>query len=159
MPYQNISVTLSAADVTAIKNALTTIQGFLPFLVNLSQQERKSLTKTGPGSVNFIQLALTYAKDHPEILPSTFSVAEFEKDVTLFTQLTELLALFRGLTNGTDDTTLGVGSEAIRAALQFYDLLKNAAKNNPGLQPLADELGRRFERGPRPAPGPTPPSP
>ena len=160
MPYANISVTLPAADVTTIKNDITAIEGLLPFRVNLSQQERKSLPKTAQGSVGYVQTALTYAKDHPEILPPSFSVAEFEKDVVLFTQLSELLALLKGLTNGVDDTTLGVGSEAKRAANQFYDLLKNAAKTNPGLQPLVDELGRLFQRQSTPAPTPpTPPSP
>ena len=159
MPYGNISATLSAAHITAIKDALTTIRGFLTFLINLSKEELRSLTKTGPGSVGFVQAALTGAKDHPEILPSTFNVVEFEGDVTLFTQLSELLALVLVLANGLNDTTKAVGSEAKRAALQFYDLLKNAAKTNPGLQPLVDELGRLFQRISTAPPGPTPPGP
>jgi hypothetical protein len=156
MPYQNISVTLPAPDVTTIKNGITAIEVLLPFRVNLSDAERKSLPKTGLGRVGFVQQALAYAKDHPEILPPSFNTAEFEKDVVLFTQLTEILALLKGLTNGVDDTTLGVGSEAMRAALHFYELLKTAAKNNPGLQPLVDELARTFKRTSPPEPGPTP---
>ena len=159
MPYANISATLSAADVTAVKNALTSIRGILTFLINLTNKELMSLVKTGPGSVGFVQTALTYAKDHPEILPSTFDVPEFDRDVTLFTQLSELLALVLALANALNETTKAVGSEAKKAALQFYDLLKNAAKTNPGLQPLVDELGRLFQRISTAPPGPTPPSP
>lgn len=163
MPYANISTTLPAADVTTIKNDITAIRALLPFLINLSKQERRTIPKTGTESVGFVQGSLTAAKDHPEILPATFIVTEFDKDVTLFTQLLELLSLLQGLANGVDDTTLAVGSEAKRQALQFYNLLQNAAKTNPGLQPLVDQLGILFRKSqtptPPPAPPPVPPSP
>ncbi len=155
MPYANISVTLTAAQFQAIKDAIAALSALLTFLINLTKPERRSLVKTGPGSVGYVQTALTYAKNHPEILPPSFSVPAFEQDVNLFTQLSELLALLKGVTDGVDDTTMAVGSEAKRATLQFYDLLKNAAKTNPGLQPLVDELARLFQRESQPTP-PTP---
>jgi len=42
MPYQNINATLSTADLQAIKDAFSTILEKLPFLVNLTAEERKA---------------------------------------------------------------------------------------------------------------------
>nr|VFJ66475.1 MAG: hypothetical protein BECKDK2373B_GA0170837_11706 [Candidatus Kentron sp. DK] len=53
----------------------------LPFLVNLTPQERKNTFKAGPDSVSFVQNALTAAQDHPDILPASFSANEFKNDV------------------------------------------------------------------------------
>ena len=49
MPYQNINASLSETDVQAAKDAFSTVLQKLPFLVNLSPDERKSIFKTGPG--------------------------------------------------------------------------------------------------------------
>jgi len=52
MPYQNIDATLSAADLQAVKDALATIVQKLPFLVTLTNEERKGLFKTGASQVD-----------------------------------------------------------------------------------------------------------
>ncbi len=84
MPYQNIDASLSAADMKAIKDAFNIILKKLPFLVSLTPQERKSMFKAGPDSVSFVQNALTAAQDHPTILPASFDIPGFRKDVDLF---------------------------------------------------------------------------
>ena len=43
MPYQNIDATLSAADMQAVKDAFAAVLTKLPFLVNLTVDERKSI--------------------------------------------------------------------------------------------------------------------
>ena len=63
MPYQNISAQVSAADVTAVKNAVATIRAKLPFLVSLTADERKSLFKAG-NSLSFVQNSLQAAKNN-----------------------------------------------------------------------------------------------
>nr|VFJ67450.1 MAG: hypothetical protein BECKDK2373C_GA0170839_116510 [Candidatus Kentron sp. DK] len=65
MPYQNIDVALSPADAKAVKDAFDTVLKKLPFLINLTPQERKNTFKAGPDSLSFVQNALTAAQDHP----------------------------------------------------------------------------------------------
>lgn len=48
MPYQNINVSLSAADLQAVKDTFTAVLNKLPFLVNLTVDERKATFKLGP---------------------------------------------------------------------------------------------------------------
>nr|VFK78188.1 MAG: hypothetical protein BECKSD772D_GA0070982_100859 [Candidatus Kentron sp. SD] len=57
MPYQNIEASLSPEDIKAIKDAFALIQEKLPFLINLTPKERRSLFKTGVDSVSFIECA------------------------------------------------------------------------------------------------------
>lgn len=150
MPYQNINATLSAADLQAIKDAFSTILQKLPFLVNLTAEERKATFKTGPDRVSFVQNTATAADSHPEIFPASFNVQEFKNDVALFNTLTELSTQAASVASQIDDTRLAVGGEAMRQATAVYNYVKEAAKTTPGLKPLADQLGQHFQKANKP---------
>ena len=156
MPYQNISAQVSAADIQAVKDAVAAIQQKLPFLVSLTADERKSIFKTGPNSLSFVQNSLQAAKNNPTILPGSFAVAGFEQDVNLLAVLTDLSTLVAQLASQIDDTRLAVGGEAMNEATQVYNYVKAAAKTTPGLKPVADQLGERFQKASTPK-APSPP--
>ena len=145
MPYQNITATLSDADIQEIKAALQTIQNKLPFLVNLTADERRSLVKMGDKSLAFVNNSLNAAQANRDIFPASFDVEEFMRDYHLAVALTELLAGLRKLEEKVDDTLLAVGSEAMNSSLTVYNYVKTAAKNTPGLKSLAEQLGERFK--------------
>ena len=146
MPNQNISVSIATADVQAVKDAFATILNKLPFLVNLTVDERKSTFKTGHDSLSFVQNALTAAKTNPTILPASFSTMEFKNDVDLFSVLSELGTLAASVASQIDDTRLAVGGEAMQQANQVYNYVKAASKTEPGLKPVAEQLSERFQR-------------
>lgn len=118
----------------------------LPFLVSLTADERRAIFKTGSGSLAFVQNSLQAAKNNPGIVPGNFNVDEFESDVDLFAVLTELNTPFAQLASEADDTRLAVGGEAMNEATQVYNYVKTAAKTTPGLKPVADQLGERFQK-------------
>ncbi|HJQ26724.1 MAG TPA: hypothetical protein VKA60_22600 [Blastocatellia bacterium] len=146
MPFQDIDAVLSAADAQAIKDAFALILQKLPFLVNLTPNERKTVFKTGPDSLSFVTNALTAAQANPGILPVSFSTQAFQRDINLFTVLTELGTLAASVASQIDDTRLAVGAEAMQEATQVYSYVKTAAKTTPGLKPVAEQLGERFQR-------------
>lgn len=156
MPYQNISATVADADVQAVKAAIATIQQKLPFLVNLTTDERKSIFKTGPNSLSFVQNALQAAQNNPDIFPKSFDVAEFASDVNLFAVLTDLGTAVQQLASEIDDTRLAVGGEAMKESTQVYNYVKTAAATTPGLKPVADQLGQRFQKASTAQPAPAP---
>ena len=90
MSYQNISESISKESLKEIKEAINVISTNLPFLISLSSEERKSLYKLGPKSVDFVRDCNTVANNYPQILPSGFNVAELGKDSLLFEQLSEI---------------------------------------------------------------------
>lgn len=145
MPYQNIDVTFSAADVQAVKDALATVLQKLPFLVNLTVDERRATFKLGPDSLSFVKNALI-AAHNPTFFPASFSTVAFQRDVDLFDALTELQTRADSVASQIDDTRLAVGGEAMQEARQVYNYIKTAAETIPGLKPVADQLGERFQR-------------
>ncbi|MBD2435105.1 MULTISPECIES: hypothetical protein [Fischerella] len=145
MAYQNVTATLSEADIQEIKAALQTIQQKLPFLITLSNEERRKLVKMGDKSLAFVNNSLTAAQSNRDILPPSFDLEEFVRDYQLANSLTEVLLRLRQLTEQVDDTLLAVGSEAMSSSLTVYDYVKTAAKKTPGLKTLAEQLGERFK--------------
>lgn len=90
MPYQNVSATLSDADIQEIKAALQTIEQKLPFLITLTADERRKLFKMGDKSLAFVSNSLTAAQSNPDILPPSFDLDEFRRDYQLITALTDI---------------------------------------------------------------------
>ncbi|HMG76419.1 MAG TPA: hypothetical protein VK582_23290 [Pyrinomonadaceae bacterium] len=156
MPYQNIDASVSAADLQAIKDAFAAILTKLPFLVNLTADERKTIFKTGPDRLSFVKNASVAAQGNPGILPASFGVAAFQKDVDLFDALTELATLADSVASQIDDTRMAVGGEAMQGGIQVYNYVKEAAKNTAGLKPLADQLGEQFQKANKPKPAAAP---
>jgi hypothetical protein len=150
MPYQNIDASLSAADLQAINDAFAAVLQKLPFLVNLTVDERRSTLKTGPDRVSFVKNANTAAQSHPEIFPASFSKEGFKKDVDLFEVLTELSTRAASVLSQIDDTRMAVGGEAMQEAIQVYNYVTEAAKTMPGLKPVADQLGEQFKKAGKP---------
>jgi hypothetical protein len=146
MPYQNISATVSDATIQAIKDAVASIQQKLPFLISLTPEERKAIFKTGPNSLSFVENALQAAQNNPTIFPQSFDADEFESDVDLFAALTQINTVVAQLASEIDDTRLAVGGEAMQEATQVYNYVKAAVKTSPGLKPVADQLGERFQK-------------
>lgn len=156
MPYQNINASLSDEDIQAVKNAFQTILQKLPFLINLTAQERKSIAKTGPDSLSFVNNALTASQNNPTIFPASFNREEFQNDEELFADLTELGTIASSVASQIDDTRLAVGGEAMQQAKQVYSYVKTAAKTTPDLKPVAEQLGERFQKNNRSSETPKP---
>lgn len=145
MPYANISAALSKENIADIKAAIATIHANLPFLINLTTEERRKRFKMGDKSLAFVRNSVTAVENNPEIVPGNFSVDEFSKDYELTESLTEILSLLEQLTEQVDDTLVAVGSESMASSLLVYDYVKAAAKHSPGLKSVAEQLGERFK--------------
>ncbi|MEP0817472.1 hypothetical protein [Trichocoleus sp. FACHB-46] len=144
MPYQDINVTLSDADLKEIRQAIATIQQKLPFLITLNTTERKRLFKVGDKRLAFVQTSLNAAQGNRNILPTSFDLDGFSNDYRLATSLMEIEMLLNQMSEQVDDTLMAVGSEAMTSSLTVYDSVKTAAKKTPGLKGIAEQLGTLF---------------
>ncbi|AFY44600.1 hypothetical protein [Nostoc sp. PCC 7107] len=145
MPESKVSAKLSSADREAVMQAITTIKEKLPFLVDLSTEERKSLPKLGDKSRAFVSKALEIAAQNPDFLPRSFDLDEMRRDIELFEALYPILLSLSQLQELVDDTSVAVGSEAYAAGLLVYNYAKASGKG-AGLETMIDDLGRRFAR-------------
>ena len=150
MATNQFSTTLSQKDRDEVMAAIATIKEKLPFLIDLTPEQRQSLPKMGDKSRAFVSKALEVATQNPDFLPRNFDLAEMRKDVQLFEQLYPILLSLGQLQDLVDDTCLAVGSEAFAAALLVYNYAK-ASGEGSGLDTLIEDMGQRFARKPRKA--------
>jgi len=140
-----ISAALTQADRDAVMAAVATIKQKLPFLIDLTLEERKALPKMGDKSRAFVSKALEVATQNPDFLPRSFDLEEMRKDVQLFEAMYPIVMALTQLQELLDDTYVTVGSEAYSAALQVYSYAK-ASGQGAGLEAVVGELGQRFAR-------------
>ena len=145
MSYNNISAELSPEVLAKIDEAIATIKDNLPFLIHLTSAERRQLFKMGDKSLGFVGNSIVAARQNQEILPSSFDLPELNRDFELAKALNEVRTNLKKITEEVDDTLLAVGSEAMRSSLNIYDYVKAAAKHQPGLKSVAEQLGERFK--------------
>lgn len=143
-----IDAALSVADRDAVLQALKTIREKLPFLVDLTIDERRALPKMGDKSYAFVQKAAELAVMDDSFLPRSFDVAEMRRDVELLAMMLPISQAFVQLNELVDDTLTQIGSEAYSAALVVYQAAKanNGKTNGAALDDLVDDLAKRFAR-------------
>ncbi|GAX42813.1 hypothetical protein NIES4075_38170 [Tolypothrix sp. NIES-4075] len=145
MADNKISANLSATDRLAVMDAIATIREKLPFLVDLTTEDRRTMLKMGDKSRAFVSKALEVATQNPEFLPRSFDVEEMRRDLALYEALYPVLLSLTQLQELVDDTYIAIGSEAYAAALAVYNYAK-ASGDITGLDAVIDEMGRRFTR-------------
>lgn len=144
MSENRISAELSPENQQAIAAAIATIKENLPFLIDLSPEERHQSAKMGDGNKAFVEKVLEISKQNQDFLARSFDLQEFERDVLLYGKLSSILMAFTQLQELIDDTRLAVGSDAYTAALEAYAYAKRGGA--PGIDELTALVGRRFKR-------------
>ena len=145
MPENRISAALSQADQQAVRDALNIIRTKLPFLIDLTPEERRTLLRMGDKSRGFVAQALTLAEQNEDILPRSFDVAEMRKDVDLLAALEPIMASLSQLSEFVEDTYMAVGSEADASSLHVNQFAR-APGQGSALDGALDALGQRFAR-------------
>ncbi|MEQ1747826.1 MAG: hypothetical protein ABL974_00275 [Prosthecobacter sp.] len=164
MPNDNrISAEVTPANKTVIMTKINEIKALLPFLINLTKDERIQLPKLGAASLQFDEQCASYMASAPNLVPPFVVVAEVAKDRALRLVLADLFREAKKLCEQIDDTLLLVGSEVWMADISFYQTVKQAARRDVlGADTIYDDLKERFpgvsgdEEEPEP---PTPPAP
>ena len=164
MPNDNrVSATVSPTDKTAVLTKITEIKALLPFLLNLTKDERIQLPKLGGASLLFDEQCAGYMASAPTLIPPFVDAAEVTLDRNLRLVLADILRELRKLCEQVDDTLLLVGSEIWMADLSFYQTVRQAARRDVlGADTIYDDLKERFPGvagDPEPEPPPAPPPP
>lgn len=163
MPNDNrISAEVTAANKAVIMTKLTEIKALLPFLLNLTKDERIQLPKLATASLEFDEQCASYMATAPNLVPPFVDVAEVAKDRALRLVLADLFRETKKLCEQLDDTLMLVGSEVWMADLSFYQTVRQAARRDVlGADTIYDDLKARFPgvSGDPEEEEPTPPTP
>lgn len=140
-----INETITAEQIINVKGALQTISTNLPFLIGLTTDERIALPTINVSNKAFTEDAINAGVNNATLIPSYVSVANMQNDLTLFTQLDEIITMTNQLVEKLKDTQLLAGSEAYTSALTLYKLLGSAAEAGvPGADAVVAQLKQRF---------------
>ncbi len=137
---------LSADDLTAIKAAFAIIESKLPFLQPLSGTQRKEMPKAGPERQSYIENSLQAAQNNPAIMPASFDSPGFASRMDLFQVMGDINTTAAQLASKIDDTHMKLGSLLMADSSDAHKYVKTAAKNTPGLKPVADQLGALYQK-------------
>lgn len=137
---------------TVINDVVTKLQEckqqLAPYLQGLTAEDRKKLFKLGDKTVATVIKTRDYITTNPQFIPVYMNVGEFNKDVTLLTQLTPIVNLATQLATDVDDSLMLAGSEALQSALLYYGQIKEAQhKGVATAKPIYEDLSERFKRG------------
>ncbi len=130
---------------SSIQNIRST-EALLPFLVNLTTDERRKLPKMGRDGLDFAEKSLMYAADNPGLVASYMDIPAMQKDLNLMKQVQRVLGVTESFCEKLRDTYMVLGSEVYDAALVFYRTVKNAAKSGAeGCDYIAKDLGDHYK--------------
>lgn len=145
MPVPNISAQFTAQALADLKTAILALNAQFPALVTLTEEERKSLQRVGAGREDFCETSISGAAAFPTVLPGFLSKPEWDKDELYFTQLSELEPLVEALAQKVSDTRAAVGAERYRTSRKWYEAVKGAREDVPGLEAHYQDLSAQFE--------------
>jgi hypothetical protein len=144
-----IDITMTPAQVTAVKTALQTMETNMPFLLGLTTEQRVAIPKINVVNKAFVEDAMNEFSNNAAMLPSYLDVTKIKTDYTLYTQLDEIIFLVRRVLEKLEDTQMLAGSEAYISSLVVYRLFEAAAGAGvPGADSIYAQLKERFTNTP-----------
>lgn len=145
MSQNLVSIQFSQDDIATLDGAISALESTLTHLTDLSNEQRRTLTKMGDKSEAFCRQALNVLAQNPQVVPAGLDLAEAQRDLQALDVLRSRTARLRQLLGRMEDTELALGSDVMTASLNGYALLKVLGKGS-GLEALRAEVGSRFAK-------------
>lgn len=139
-----ISAEITPEGKALILANIEEVKTMMPYLINLTTEERTKLKGIGNKNLAYVQKCLEGALAFPTEMKVNFDIAEFQRDVNLFNSLLGIQIACEALLEKVDDSMKAAGIDAMGAASEVYATLKIAAKNNANVKAIVDEIGARF---------------
>lgn len=153
-----ISATLASAAKAQIITKLGEIRALLPFLVNLTPDDRKRIPSIGTQRTGMVAAFVASMTAHPELVPGYVDMTEVLSDRDLREAVLEVFQATAELQEAEGDTLQVIGADLYNAFLAYYANVQQAAKRNvAGATTILDDLKRFIPRGRTAAP--VPPTP
>ncbi|MFN0120332.1 MAG: hypothetical protein ACKV2V_07505 [Blastocatellia bacterium] len=138
----------SAEDREATLADLARIRQRLSFLIDLSTEQRKTMTMMGDKSRAFVGKALVTGEANPGMLPRSFDISSARGNLDLVDGLQPVIAFLVQLLDLCEDTSMQAGSDAYAVGRRIYEYARAGVKDYPVEQAVAD-MGQLYTRKPR----------
>jgi hypothetical protein len=145
MSQNLIDLNLSSETLSALNDAIVTLESHLGGLIALDPKKRQNLTKMGNKSEAFCRQAVVVFSENSEVLPRNFDLQGFQRDLATLDALRPAMVRLNRLAERLQDTDMALGSDLMTNALEGYAVLKVAGKGK-GLDNMRQALSARFAR-------------
>ncbi len=143
-----VDAELSQEDFDKVMSYIEAINRLLPFLINLTIQQRIQLSKMNHRRKPFVEKTLYYAKENPSFIPSHIDIEAMKRNLDLYNKLTKIEEQINILKEKISDTIIGCGSDCFDTGLQIYKAYQIAGDSDvPGIDSALKDLGKFFKRG------------
>ena len=141
-----IEVTLTEESKIQILHAITAVKILMPYLIKISESERKTIQQMDDGRKPFTEKARDYATRSEAINPGNALLVAAEHDLGLYSGLSIIENELSQLLEMVRDTKQLAGAEAYELSRFIYMKAKMALKmKEPGMQTIVDELGKLYK--------------
>ena len=145
-----ITAEITDAVKTQILTKFQEIRDLLPFLINLTPEEKKGIPTISTERGAMDEVFHSEMGAHPELVPSYVDAAELARDRELRGDLLEILQRSREVCDALEDTAHVTGGDVLLGYLSFYSNVQQAAKRGAaGANTLLENLSRFFPRSRR----------
>lgn len=142
-----IDIALSEEAKQKILDGITAIKTQMPFLLKISDTERKAMQLLDDGRKPFVENAIDLAGRNAAITPGTELLAACQRDFTTYSSLVTIENELMQLLEMVHDTKQLAGAEAYEVSRFIYMKAKMALKMKvPGMQTIVDELGKLYKQ-------------
>ena len=141
----SFDVVLTPENKKSVFQEIMNARTGMPYLIKLSDDDRKSLPKMDDGCKQFVQKSFEFASKNEALDPGSNLLKSGPIDMDLYSFLASVETQLRELLEMVKDTKQVAGSEAYEIARFIYMKAKmNVKLNIPGSQAIADDLGKLF---------------
>jgi hypothetical protein len=139
---------ITPADKASILEFIAKIKVTLPKAAPIERKDIRRVPRLINSRYSFVNQALYYAKNYPELKPPYSDIDEAMAYFKLRTDLDEISVALYELETLIDDTRTIAGSKSYMVGLNVYDLAKRGAKKGVAIMVSAcEQLKGYFEHG------------
>jgi hypothetical protein len=136
---------LNQSDRDEIMHLIRMIRDKLPFLQDLTAEERQTLLGMRDKNRAFAGKVLEVCTQNPDFLPRSFNPDQLRDNLALFDHLTSILMSLTQLRNLVDATSIAIGSQAYEQSLDTYRHAK-VSGYGASLESMMTDMKQHFTR-------------
>jgi hypothetical protein len=148
MGHSDINASMTPEDKTTIKASIETMKTKMPFMINLTPEDRQSLRKMGANRLSYGTGLNLAANAHPKALPGSFDLVDYNTKMKSYEDLREIYMLALPWFEGLENTLMATGAEIMTLSDTVYGHLKVEAKKSKdqNLQAVVREIGDQLKQ-------------
>jgi hypothetical protein len=144
-----IEASIVQTDLDLIIGNISAMRTQMPFLIKLSDADRKSMQMLDDGRKPFSEKAYKFASLIEAISPGADLIESGKKDLDLYSALSTVENELQQMVEMVRDTKQLAGAETFEIARFIYMKAKMAEKmREPGMKTVVDELGKLYRQEP-----------